>query len=95
MALNKEQKEQIEQLTSRYVEKLTKRAAEGKDLIVPRKGRVPSGVPEKNMEEYVSLREQLNQLKQLRQESVTRLRELKEQMEALRTGPRPKRKAKK
>lgn len=90
MALTKDQKEQIEKLSTRYIERLERKATEGKELIAPRRGRIPKGVSEDNLETYISLRDQLATLKKLRQESTGKLRELKEQMEELR-GPQKKR----
>jgi len=93
--LTKEQQEQINAMTARYVERLQKRAADGKELKVERSGRVPSDVADDKRDEYVELRDQLVQLKNLRQESVKKLRDLREAMEALRTRKPKAKKAKK
>ena len=95
--LSKDVQAQIDAMTARYTERLAKKAAEGKDLISERMGRVPSDVDDKHRDEYIELRNQLVKLKELRQESVAKLRELKQEMNALRAGggKRKKRVAKK
>jgi hypothetical protein len=90
----KEKQEKVNALVARYQERLEKRVASGKDLPEPgnRRGRLPTGVAEKDMERYVALREQLGQLKDLRRNSVDKLREIKKQMDDLRGGSKPTKK---
>jgi len=92
MGITKEQQAEIDAMTEKYMGRLKERAAEGKPLKTIRAGRSPSGVSEENMEEYVALRDQLNNLKKLRRDSAVKLGELKEQMEALRSSKKAKKK---
>jgi len=89
MAKDKEEKlEKINALVARYQARLEKRVEDGKELpgAVGGHGRMPKGVSEENAEAYVALRDQLKQLKELRRNSVAKLREITEQMDALKGG---------
>jgi hypothetical protein len=94
--MKKEDKEKVDALTVRYQARLEKRVAEGLGLPGDggRQGRLPVGITEENREAYVALRDQLRQLKDLRKNSVVKLREIIDGMEALKGAKaKPRKKA--
>ncbi|MCJ7760702.1 hypothetical protein MUP59_06115 [Candidatus Bathyarchaeota archaeon] len=83
--VDEETQARIEALAVAYQKRMLKRVAEGKELpgAGTGRGRLPAGIAEADVEEYIALRNQVKEIRELRRNARAKLTELLEQMDGM------------